>query len=213
MRSKDPSIRAAIEARTRELVAASGIDGFSMHKLARAVGISPATLYVHFQDREDLLVQVYRTALEQLTSALLADFSPDLPFAEGLRLQWRNRLRLALEDPVASDFLDAMRHSPYHAAAAQEANGIPNAMRTFVSNAMARGELVRLPVEIFWSIAYAPLYQLIRFHRSGQGLPGHGCGESAFQLDDTSVELALTHVLRALAPDPDRPSNETRSHS
>ena len=211
MRSKDPTIRAAIEARTRELVASSGIDGFSMHKLARAVGISPATLYVHFQDREDLLVQVYRTALEQLTSALLADFSPELPFAEGLRLQWRNRLRLALEDPVASDFLDAMRHSPYHAAAAEEADGIPNAMRTFVSNAMARGELVRLPVEIFWSIAYAPLYQLIRFHRSGHGLPRPGCGESDFQLDDTAVDLAFTQVLRALTPESGRPSNETRA--
>lgn len=209
MRSKDPAIRSAIETRTRELVAASGIDGFSMHKLAKAVGISPATLYVHFEDREDLLVQVYRSALEHLTADLLADFSPDLPFAQGLRLQWRNRLRLALQDPVASDFLDAMRHSPYHAVAAEEANGIPQTMRAFVGGAMERGEIARLPVEVFWSIAFAPLYQLIRFHRSGFCLPGHGA-PAAFQLDEQTVEAALGRVLKALTSDPDQSSTEPR---
>lgn len=211
MRSKDPAIRSAIETRTRELVAASGIDGFSMHKLSKAVGISPATLYVHFQDREDLLVKVYRSALEELTSALLADFSPDLPFADGLRLQWRNRLRLALEDPIASDFLDAMRHSPYHAVAAEEANGIPQAMRAFVRGAMERGEIARLPVEVFWSIAFAPLYQLIRFHRSGFCLPGHRAS-AVFQLDDATVDLAISHVLKALTS-ANRTSTETRTTS
>ena len=211
MRTKDPAIRQAIETRTMELVVASGIDGFSMHKLARAVGVSPATLYVHFQDKEDLLIQVYRAALRNLSTALLADFTPDLPFAEGLRLQWRNRLRLALDNPVASDFLDTMRHSPYHASAAEEANGIPQAMRAFVGGAMRRGEIATLPVEVFWSIAFAPLYQLVRFHRSGRALSCQAASSQGFQLEDSLVDLAFRHILVALeSPKPHDPISEIR---
>ena len=62
--------------------------------------------------------------------------------------------------------------------------------------AIARKEVVKVPVEIYWSMAFAPLYQLVKFHQHGKGMPGNG----PFALDDKIMNLALDLVLKALKP-------------
>ena len=47
-----------------------------------------------------------------------------------------------------------------------------NAMKTFVLNAIKRKELVKVPVEVYWSIAFAPLYNLVKFHMAGGSMGG-----------------------------------------
>jgi hypothetical protein len=71
-------------------------------------------------------------------------------------------------------------------------------MREFAHNAIERKELVPLPFEVFWSIAYAPLYQLLKFHLLPRmmGPPTGG----KFVLDDQQTELAFQLVLKALKP-------------
>ena len=36
-----------------------GFNGFSMQKLAKAANVSPATIYIYFKDKEDLIQQLY----------------------------------------------------------------------------------------------------------------------------------------------------------
>lgn len=56
-------------------------------------------------------------------------------------------------------------------------------MRTFVKGAIKRNEIVRVPVEVYWSVAFAPLYQLVKFHTHGKGMPGTG----KFTLDEKTM--------------------------
>jgi len=41
-------------------------------------------------------------------------------------------------------------------------------MSRFIKNAVANGELLKLPFEVYWSVAFAPLYQLFKFHNQGR---------------------------------------------
>ena len=68
-------------------------------------------------------------------------------------------------------------------------------MRQFVKNAIGRGELSPMPIEVFWSVAYAPLYNLIRFHNEGQSIGG-----KPFVLSDETMNQTLELVLKALKP-------------
>jgi hypothetical protein len=70
-----------------------------------------------------------------------------------------------------------------------------NAMKTFVMNAIKRGELVKVPVEVYWSVAFAPLYNLVKFHMAGRSLAG-----SNFSLSDKIMLQTLELVLKALKP-------------
>jgi AcrR family transcriptional regulator len=40
------------------LLAKQGFEGFSMNKLAKACGISVATLYIYYADKDDLIKQI-----------------------------------------------------------------------------------------------------------------------------------------------------------
>lgn len=200
MRSRDSSKEAAILRKAMELAVREGFDGLSMHKIARAAQVSAGTLYVYFEDREDLLLQAYLAESERALSAMLRGFDPGMSFAEGLRVQWLNRARYFLENPVEMQFLEQFKHSPLHERALSlESTRFREAMQAFVQGAIRRRELVRAPLEVYWSIAFAPLYNLIKFHTQGKSLPGAG----RFVLTEDLLLQTLELALKALTPSPE----------
>src|SRR4051812_22111894 len=96
------------------MIVTSGFDGLSMQKLATAAGVSPATIYIYFQDRDDLLMQLFEEVSARMSEVTLEGFDPEMPFAEGLKIQWINRARYCLEHPRQMHFLEQMRFSPLH---------------------------------------------------------------------------------------------------
>lgn len=209
MRTKDPLKAGQIREQALNLLAREGFHGFSMQKVAKAAGVSPATLYIHFEDREDLLFQLYREQMAVFAAAALEGFDPQASFAEGLAVQWRNRMRFCREQPRTWAFLFQVMHSPYQKAfSARMSPALPEAMRIFVGAARARGELGGLAargaetgfsVEVFWALAFAPLYELLRIEAEGSG-PGASRRKRPFRLDAAHVDLAFARVLRSLQP-------------
>jgi hypothetical protein len=65
----------------------------------------------------------------------------------------------------------------------------------FMQNAIKKKQLVSLPFEVYWSIAFAPLYQLIKFHFQGRTYVN-----STFKLSDELMLQTLQLVLKALKP-------------
>ena len=197
MRTRDENKERAIRIKAMEFIVKEGFDGLSMHKLAQAAGVSVATIYIYYNDREDLILSLCREETIRMTEATLKNFSPDMPFAEGLRIQWKNRSSFWLQNPIEAQFLERMRHSPYQEQVVRFLKkDFTDAMYLFVKNAVKNKELIKLPVEVFWSIAYAPLYQLVKYHLDGVSLPGAG----PFSLDDKTMKLALQLVIKALKP-------------
>jgi len=200
VRTRDPQKEQAIRRKALELIVRVGLDGFSMQNLARAARVSPATLYIYFKDRDDLLFQVYREQAELMTTEVLRGFDPDGAFADGLRVQWRNRARHALGHPLEARFLEQVRHSPYFQPfQAKLPQDFRDMMRRFAKNAIARREMRPMEPEIFWSLVYAPLYQLIRFSQEEGRFFGTPRSDR-FALTDEVLEDALQGVLRAVRP-------------
>ena len=132
-----------------------------------------------------------------MADATLDGFDPGMSFADGLRVQWKNRARYCVENPREAHFLEQIRHSPFHShEEPTKGRAFIEAMRAFCRGAIERGELVRVPVEVYWSVAFAPLYQLVKFHVHGRGLSG----TPRFVLDEKLMNQTLELVLRALTP-------------
>ncbi len=197
MRVRDPEKELAIREHALDMIVAQGFDGLSMQKLARAAGISPATIYIYFKNRDDLIVSLFREEQSKMAELTLAGFDPEMSFADGLRLQWINRARYCLSNPKRMHFMEQIRYSPFYARESARNNPFSNTLRTFVEGCIRRGELVQVPVEVYWAIAFAPLYQLVKFHMHGRGLPGTG----PFALDEKILNRTLSLVLKALAPE------------
>lgn len=198
MRSRDGNKEMAIRVKALEMAVRDGFDGLSMQKLARSAGVSPATIYIYFKDRDDLILQLWLQEMKKMADATLEGFDPSMHMDEGLKVQWLNRAKFCMQNPQSMHFLEQIKYSPYHEMFMKKMDTtFLKAMREFVNNAISRKEIVKVPLEIYWSLAFAPLYQLVKMHMSGRGLRG---GPEKFVLDDKIMNQTLRLVLKALRP-------------
>lgn len=197
MRVKDENKIRAIKKKAVEMIVKEGLDGLSMQKLAKAANVSPATIYLYYKNRDDLIIQLYEELGNKMTEAAMKGFDPDMHFGEGLKVQWINRAKFCLKYPMEAQCLEQLRHSPFHERAMQDGRQMfAEIMKKFVSNAIRRKELISFnSVEIFWSVAYAPLYQLLKFHQEKTAF-----FNKRFILNDERLKQALALVVKGLSP-------------
>ena len=60
MRLRDEDKQRRIKEAMVNLILREGIDGTSMSKIAREAGVSPATIYVYYENKEEMLTEVFR---------------------------------------------------------------------------------------------------------------------------------------------------------
>lgn len=196
MRVKDLNKELLIRQKTIELVVKDGFDGLSMHKVAAAAGVSVNTIYLNFKNREDLIVQVYLGVVNEMDEVLLKGFDVDMNYAEGLRLQWKNRVAYCLKYPLEAQFAEQLRSTPLYIKVMElQGRKLSAAMQKFCSNAVQKGQLKELTTEVYWSIAFGPLYQLIKFHQQKKSMSG-----KKFTLTPDKLNEALEQVILALTP-------------
>lgn len=196
MRVKDTQKEQLIRKKTMELVVKHGFDGLSMHKLAKAANVSVNTIYLNFKNREDLLVQVYAGVIGRMEEQMLKNFHEDLDFAEGLRIQWKNRLEYYIKHPTEIHFIEQLRYSPlFDKTMGKQGQEFAQIQRRFCANAIKKKQLKPLTEEVYWAIAYAPLYQLLKFNQQKRSMSG-----KKFTLTQEKVKEALAQVLIALKP-------------
>jgi AcrR family transcriptional regulator len=196
MRTRDDSKEKAIRQQALKMIVKDGFEGFSMQKLAKAAKVSPGTLYIYFQDKEDLILQLCREVGNKMSEATLIDFDPAMPFSEGLKVQWINRAKYCIKNPLESAFLEQLKHSSLQLKAIGIlSQGFKEVMGLFVTNAIKRNELVKVPIEVYWSVAFAPLYNLVKFHQNKSSVGGR-----QFEFSDKIMMETLSLVLKALKP-------------
>ena len=196
MRTRNADKELLVKEKAVEMLVRDGFQGFSMNKLAQACDISVATLYIYYQDKDDLIRKVGAEIGNQFMAHTLKDFSPEMSFAKGLKCQWENRADFALKYPMEVACYEIIRHSSHGDEIIENSlKDFKLAMKNFSRNAVKNGELIPMPIEIFWSIAYGPLYQLLNFNREGKTVGGN-----PFKFSKKTREEALQLVIKALTP-------------
>lgn len=196
MRVRDESKVEAIYQHALKMIVEEGFDGLSMQKLARAAGVSPATIYIYFKDRDDLLLQLYQLESDKYFEYVLKGFDPEMDFATGLSVQWKNRARYMVDHPDKAHFMEHFKYTPLHQKCmVNRDERFKDVMTRFVHKAIENKELVKMPVEVYWSVAFAPLYNLMRWDKAGKSMGGQ-----VFSLTDEMLQQTLTLVLKALRP-------------
>ncbi|MES2689482.1 MAG: TetR/AcrR family transcriptional regulator [Bacteroidota bacterium] len=195
MRVKDENKELRLRKYALKMIAKDGLEQFSIQKLAKKAGVSPGTIYIYFKDKDDLILKVCEEQMNKMTETSLEGFSPDMSFNEGMKIQWINRAKYGLKYQDEVLFMEQIKHSSYHSKTIKASGPFRKSMHDFVSNAIKNRELVKVPVEVFWSVAYGPLYNLLNFHKRGTSLAGN-----KFVLTDEIMMQALQLVLKALKP-------------
>jgi TetR/AcrR family transcriptional regulator, multidrug resistance operon repressor len=196
VRTRNSDKQQLVKQKAIERLSEHGFQGFSMNKLAAACGISVATLYIYYKDKDDLIKTIGNEIGKQFMSKSLEGFSPKMNFAEGLKKQWENRAAFALQYPKEIACYEIIRHSSEVEFIVEESfTEFKTIMGEFCRNAVKRKELVPLSVDVFWSVAYGPLYTLLGFHQQGKSIGGR-----PFKFSKQKMEEAFQQVIKALTP-------------
>jgi AcrR family transcriptional regulator len=113
MRTKDDEKEAALFEATVKLVNEIGFASSSVSKIAGEAGVSPATIYVYYKNKEDLLVSTYIEIKLNLSKALLSDFNDKLPIRDTLRNVWFNMFEYISNNLDYYKFAEQFSNSPY----------------------------------------------------------------------------------------------------
>lgn len=193
MRIRDVNKIELVKEKAVALLVKVGFEGFTMAKLAKSCSISVATLYIYYKDKDDLILQIGLEETKKISSMMLEGFDPEFSFADGLRHQWKNRAKAMLENPLTCQMIEQLRTSTYQEKIFEAmTETFRQTLGVFMERAVANGEVDAMPMETYWSVAFGPLYALVRFHNEGRSIGGR-----PFILTDEILWSSFELVLKA----------------
>jgi TetR/AcrR family transcriptional repressor of multidrug resistance operon len=198
MRVRDVDKENLVIEKAIDQIVRDGFQGFSMNKLAKACSISVGTLYIYYKDKDDLIQKIGGKIALMFFTGTVKNFSPDMPFEEGLWRQWENRANFTMKYPKEVAFFEIVKHSPHSEIildSIKEFSDFRAIMKQFIDNGLEKKELIPMTFEAFWCVAYGPLYTLLNLHTEGKSMGG-----KPFVLTKEIMKEAFRATVKALKP-------------
>ena len=113
MRNKDLQKQDAIINAAVELVNEIGFASSSVSKIAKKANVSPATLYIYYENKEDLLVSTYVELKKKMSRQLLKGFDENKPLRDIFYTVWKNAFEFIAENRSFYKYSEQFANSPY----------------------------------------------------------------------------------------------------
>jgi len=114
MRIKDIEKEKAVVDATIKLVNENGLNNTSISKIAKEAGVSQATLYIYYQNKEDLVVSIFYNVKERLTTYYHNDLDDNCTIEENLRTLWVNSIKARHYLPELVSYDLQFTNSPFN---------------------------------------------------------------------------------------------------
>ena len=123
MRPKNVQKEEAIRSIALQIIADEGLENLSMQKLAKTANVSPRTIYIKYENKEDLLIKLFiEEVLGAYEKAVLENFNPEMDFATGLKKLWLNGFGYLSNNRHAFALIQYGKSSPLLNKAYQQKN-------------------------------------------------------------------------------------------
>lgn len=138
-RPRDPRVDDALRRAVQDLLVAEGYHGLTVQGVARAAGVSPATVYRRFAGKRELVEWAAFPASEWVEPDWTGDYAKDLVILTELLLGWLAQPAVRAAIP---GLLGEYLHEGSHYAQLLEATVVPvrRSLAHLVDGAIARGE-------------------------------------------------------------------------
>ena len=189
MRIKDPNKKEAIFRAALSLVLEVGFSGLKISKVARAAKVATGTVYVYFNNKEELINQLYLELKKRSAQDYVKGLEEGQSFEDRFDIVWYNYLQRALEQPEEAAFLEQYYRSPYLDKGTLEATEellLP--IFSLLEEGQDQGKVKNLPVELLVAHLSGSLNELARWQHSGKISLGNTLKADARQLAWDSIK-------------------------
>ena len=166
MRPKNLEKEQAIRTIALQIISEEGLENLSMQKLAKAANISPRTIYIKYENKEDLLVKLFiEEVLGAYEKAVLVNFTETMDFAAGVKLLWKNGFHYFKQNRHAFALMLYGKSSPLLNKAFQQMNiqqgQYFSPIHRFLQFHVKKGVIKNFPFEVHRALLFSPVYDLV----------------------------------------------------
>jgi len=167
MRPKDKTKYNAIIKASLYLIKELGFTDISISKIAKQANISPATIYIHFRNREDLFTTLYTKIRTDMSTGVLQGINEKMDIEQIFKSIWNNSFSYYLNHPDYVIYREKFEQTPMMENIDPEDFELHN----YVNNLFQRGikeQIIKdLPIPLLTSFAFIPIITLLNFHFEG----------------------------------------------
>lgn len=183
MRTKDEQKHDAICQAAIKLIQRDGFEATSISKIAKEAGVSPATIYIYFDNKEDLLNKIYLKVKREMSAAMMEGLDEGQSIEEGFRTAWFNFYRYAEDHPVDFAFGEQFANSPLvNRLSRDEGEGYYGPLIELFERGKREGVFKDIPLAVFSAFAFFPVIGLIRNKYENNLVFGKGMLEGVYKI-------------------------------
>lgn len=112
MRVKDEDKQRRIKEAMLELILRDGIDGVSISKIAKEAGVSAATIYVYYENKEEMFAEVFREYAHQPYQYIVRSVHADMGGDEFIEALVRSCYTFSTEHEDVFSLVEQCSHCP-----------------------------------------------------------------------------------------------------
>ncbi len=164
MRTRDQKKYDAIVKSTINLTNKLSFSGISISKIAREANVSPATIYIYFENKEDLLTTIYYDIRKKASESVLTNIDVNMSIKEQFYAVWINSFSFYLNYPEYMQYREQFEQTTMM----KEVKTDEFELNSYTIEILTKGikdTIIRnLPIPLLISFAFIPIITLLRLH-------------------------------------------------
>ncbi|GAB3990210.1 TetR/AcrR family transcriptional regulator [Spirosoma daeguense] len=176
MRPKNIAKEEAIRDLALQIIAEEGLENLSMQKLAKAANVSPRTIYLKYENKDDLLITLYiHDVLGAYEKVTIHNVTETMDFAAGVKQIWLNIFHYFKNNRQAFALVQYGKSSPLLNKAFQE-NNIKEGqffapIHRFLKHHATQGTIKKFPNDVYRALLFSPVLELVNEYFDHQNRP------------------------------------------
>jgi AcrR family transcriptional regulator len=163
---RDEIVRAALE-----LIAEHGFHGSPMAMIAERAGVGAGTIYRYFENKDVMIVELFRELEERSRPIIKEGYAPDKPIRERFIHLCAALMHYFIENPLDFRFIEQFFNSPYGVEHRRDKllgtkEGCDDFKELF-EDGIHQQVMKDLPIVILFDLAFGPILAVARDHILG----------------------------------------------
>ena len=167
MRVRDEKKQDAIIKTSIKLVNDLGFSGISISKIAEEAGVSPATIYIYYENKEDLFTKIYINVRNGMSQASLKGIDDSKPIKNQFKLIWYNFFSYCIKHVDHLTYREHFEQTPMLNNINVEQFELFKAVDALLKKGVKEKIIQDLPLPFLVAFGFMPMITLLRYNLGG----------------------------------------------
>lgn len=154
---------------TVNVVAEHGFHGASMAAIASRAGVAAGTIYIHFENRDHLMIETYEKLQQRCLAAVMTDYPSQGSYQQCFFHLAHRLIHHFMQFPAEFLFVDQFLSSPYRKSAIPNDQSVAwlNSIVQFFREGVNFQYFKEMPATMLFAMACGPAVQVLRANMTG----------------------------------------------